>query len=309
MDMLIKTICFTGFDKTKKNELTDIANSNGFQVRSDVTKDLRYLCCGKNAGPSKVNKAKLNGALLLSEDEFLYMSSGNITPVASSPSALVTQGKSSTSTSTAIEPGSPSISIHDDNEFLDFLWSSIDSGQIISIVYHGGSRCGEAREIIPLSLTKNFVLRAVDLSYSNREVKSFSLGKIEIDGFDRFYPPTNSRSSNPKKKQYQLGLYKSISDVHNAFNDTLIGMGWHVATYTNDDNECIRLDICDFFKNGKPRKTPVVTLYFEQENKTRPFVCKCREIELATTYNSLDNAAEIFMTLAYAISSDDDEGA
>ncbi|MFS7242290.1 BRCT domain-containing protein [Serratia proteamaculans] len=306
MDMLIKTICFTGFDKTKKNELTGIANSTGFQVKSDVTKDLRYLCCGANAGPSKINKAKLNGALLLSEGEFLYMSSGSLASVASSQSALVTQ--TNPSTSTTLKPDSSPISIHAEHEFLDFLWSSIDSGESISIVYHGGSRCGEVREIIPLSLAKNFVLRAVDLSYSNREVKSFSLGKIEIDGFDRFYPPANSSSSKPKKKQYQLGLYKSISDVHLAFKDTLMGMGWHVATYANDNNECVRLDVCDFFKNGKPRKTPVVTLYFEQENKTRPFVCKCREIELATTYNSLDNAAEMFMTLAYEISSDD-EGA
>ncbi|RLM12848.1 BRCT domain-containing protein [Gibbsiella quercinecans] len=298
MDVHQKTICFTGFEKNKKNELTSIAGSHNYFVKSAVTKDLDYLCCGENAGPSKISKARQNGTILLSENEFIAMIS-NPTPLDSLGSNNF--GKSQTD---APEPASekPNITIYDDNEFLDYLWTTIEKGITISIIYHGGSRSGERRDIVPLSMTDNFVLRAVDLSSPGRDVKSFSLGSIEIDGIARFIPPNEKKSSKPQKKQYQLGIYKKISDVYEAYKDTLLGMSWYVATYSNDDNEIYRLDICDFFKNGKPRKTPIVTLYFESGNETRPFVCKCREGSFVSTYRHLDHAAEIFISLAYEIS-------
>ena len=56
----MKTICFTGFGKKEKNELMEIAEKRGFIVKGDVIKGLCYLCCGENAGPSKISKAKQN---------------------------------------------------------------------------------------------------------------------------------------------------------------------------------------------------------------------------------------------------------
>ncbi|WP_024911009.1 BRCT domain-containing protein [Chania multitudinisentens] len=296
MEVCQKTICFTGFDKVKKNELIDIAKLNGFIVRADITKDLNYLCCGNNAGPSKINKAKNNNSILLTCDSFYELLSKK-----SSCSAV----EPFDSEAYSAEEKRP-ISIYDENDFLDYLWSAIDKGSKISITYHGGSREGERRSIVPLSLMENFVLRAVDLSSPGREVKSFSIGKIEIDGIENFTPPVMNGHSKPKKKKYRLGIYKNIEDVSLAFRDTLVGMGWHVATYEDEYGECIRLDVCDFFKNGKPRKTPVATLYFSPENKIRPFVCKSRDMESATTYSNLDNAAEMFLSLAYAESIDDE---
>ncbi|HFW3714471.1 TPA: BRCT domain-containing protein [Salmonella enterica subsp. enterica serovar 6,7:y:-] len=55
----MKTICFTGFDKTKKSELIQIAKNRGFVIKNDVTTGLSYLCCGENAGPKKLVKLKL----------------------------------------------------------------------------------------------------------------------------------------------------------------------------------------------------------------------------------------------------------
>ncbi|WP_219552981.1 hypothetical protein [Klebsiella pneumoniae] len=104
-----------------------------------------------------------------------------------------------------------------------------------------------------------------------------------------------------------MGMYKNIADVHAAFVDTLQGMGWHVATYMDDSGLGSRLDVCDFFKNGKPRKTPVVSLSYQPENLTRPFVCRCRDIEFVSTYAHLDSAAEMFISLAYAGSEDESE--
>ena len=278
----MKTICFTGFSKNKKNELVERATSLGYIVSKDVTKGLNFLCCGDNAGPSKINKAKQNNASLVSEENFLTFPPVEEFPAESAKETIV-----------------PTMTIYDESELLDLLWSAIDSNKTISIFYHGGSLDGVERSIIPLTLLDNFTLRAVDLSSSTHTVKSFSVEKIEIPGIKRLTLPENQRNKT-KKKQYSAGLYKHISDVHSAFNDTLVGMGWHVATYFDDSGLCERLDVCDYFKNGKPRKSPVVSLSYQPENKTRPYVCRCRDIEFTSTYAHLDNAAEMFISLAYS---------
>lgn len=279
----MKTICFTGFNKNKKSELTNIALSRGYLVSKDVIKGLDYLCCGDNAGPSKINKAKLNNSILLSEVDFYK---------------LPTLGDTTDE--------SAQITIYDSNDLLDIIWTAIDKKNEISMFYHGGTSSGEERRIIPLTLLDNFTLRAVDLSSFGHPVKSFNVGKIEIPGVRRLDVPIQKRNNKTREK-FTHGLYKNISDVFLAFNDTLLGMGWHVATYNDDSGLCNRLDVCDFFKNGKPRKSPVVSLCYQPENLTRPFVCRCREIEFTSTYAHLDNAAEMFITLAYAGSVEEGE--
>lgn len=63
-------ICFTGFKSDDKKRLTAIAADNDLTVRSSVTEKLNILCCGYNAGPKKLDAARLKGILILNEDEF-----------------------------------------------------------------------------------------------------------------------------------------------------------------------------------------------------------------------------------------------
>ncbi|HGB3608669.1 TPA: BRCT domain-containing protein [Salmonella enterica subsp. enterica serovar Eastbourne] len=290
----MKTICFTGFDKTKKSELIQIAKNRGFVIKNDVTTGLSYLCCGENAGPKKISKAKAIGAVLISENSFRELDT-EVEPIS------VIDDVQSTIKLPIAENLSQKISVYDEHPLLDYLWSATDSGNRISIIYHGGSTPGIVRDIIPRSMNENFTLQAVDLNSNERVVKSFAIEKIEVQGLERLIIPDEL---NPRKNKHEIIsdiTFDSISDVHLALKDTLEGMGWYVATYEKN-GLCVRLDVCDYFKNGKPRKSPVVTLYFESENKTRPYVCKCREINLANTYSNLDHAASMFLTIAYEIS-------
>jgi NAD-dependent DNA ligase len=66
-------VCFTGFKAVEKAALLATAEASGFHVRPAVTKHLHILCCGSNAGPAKVRKARLQGVLVLSEGEFRTM--------------------------------------------------------------------------------------------------------------------------------------------------------------------------------------------------------------------------------------------
>jgi len=66
-------VCFTGFGVSKKKELIHIAAINNMKVVSSVTKKLDFLCGGDNAGPTKIEKAELQGVQFLTESQFLNL--------------------------------------------------------------------------------------------------------------------------------------------------------------------------------------------------------------------------------------------
>ncbi|PIJ42612.1 hypothetical protein BOM24_12270 [Tatumella sp. OPLPL6] len=46
------------------------SKKNGMVVRNSVTKQLQVLCCGYNAGPTKVMTARIQGVLVMDIDQF-----------------------------------------------------------------------------------------------------------------------------------------------------------------------------------------------------------------------------------------------
>ena len=66
-------ICFTGFKRDEKLKLELLAEKNGFKVRTAVSKNLDFLVCGANAGPSKIAQAFERGIPYFSEDDFMAM--------------------------------------------------------------------------------------------------------------------------------------------------------------------------------------------------------------------------------------------
>ena len=63
-------ICFTGFSVSEKKELTIFAEQNNFYIAKSITVNLNFLCCGKNAGPSKIKKADEQNVIILNKEEF-----------------------------------------------------------------------------------------------------------------------------------------------------------------------------------------------------------------------------------------------
>jgi len=70
---LLMDVCFTGFKKDSKEKLIQVANENSLNVRPSVTKNLSFLCCGYNAGPKKIEAARKQGVVVLSEAQFKGM--------------------------------------------------------------------------------------------------------------------------------------------------------------------------------------------------------------------------------------------
>lgn len=63
-------VCFTGFKSDDKKRLKDMAENSGMVVRSSVTRSLNFLCCGYNAGPKKIEKARAQNVITLNEEQF-----------------------------------------------------------------------------------------------------------------------------------------------------------------------------------------------------------------------------------------------
>jgi NAD-dependent DNA ligase len=63
-------ICFTGFLNTERDALETRARAANLKVVGSVTKHLRYLCTGEAPGETKLEKALIQGAVLLTVEEF-----------------------------------------------------------------------------------------------------------------------------------------------------------------------------------------------------------------------------------------------
>ncbi|MCK8043435.1 hypothetical protein MSG37_00925 [Shewanella sp. 1CM18E] len=65
-------ICFTGFNAVERNELETQAELVGLSVKKSVTKNLHILCIGENAGPSKIDKAREGGSVIIDKSQFVH---------------------------------------------------------------------------------------------------------------------------------------------------------------------------------------------------------------------------------------------
>jgi len=63
-------VCFTGFKSEDKKRLSEKAEASGMVVRRSVTRSLNFLCCGYNAGPKKIEKARAQNVIALNEEQF-----------------------------------------------------------------------------------------------------------------------------------------------------------------------------------------------------------------------------------------------
>jgi NAD-dependent DNA ligase len=77
-------VCFTGFGRSKKEELAELAEAKGFKVVKSVTKNLHFLCGDEDAGDKKVADAEAKGAQILSESEFRQLAETGELPASGS---------------------------------------------------------------------------------------------------------------------------------------------------------------------------------------------------------------------------------
>jgi hypothetical protein len=163
---------------------------------------------------------------------------------------------------------------------IDTLWLAIGTGELINIIYHGGSEPGAARMIMPLEM-KDGKIRGK--CYKTNQVKHFWLDKITLSDGDQ----TNYTGLH-KTPDYDLieGI-TTIQDILNHYQAELIRLGW-VIDYNTDF-----IGLYKQYKNGKRYKRAKLLIAAGNSDGTqRPWYHNGRR------YKYLSKAAAKFMALA-----------
>jgi hypothetical protein len=140
----------------------------------------------------------------------------------------------------------------------ELLRSAAATGEEVTLVYNAGSRPGQARKVLPVSVSEEALI-AVETS--SRVNKTYKLDRIACVELANGIRATNERVTNPPAGSTlpDLPNLKTLAEYVDLFRPELIRAGWHLY----EDGESF--GIATRFKNGKPKKTPSILIsYFDR---------------------------------------------
>ena len=182
---------------------------------------------------------------------------------------------------------------------------SIGTGEVIGIIYHGGSQPGTFREITPIQADDEKVRAHCHTSHV---VKVFLIEKIELRDIE---PTADDLSNRWDPRRTRHPKFITIDDAFAALRSDLEALGWHVTRDTDEEGE--RIDLREFFKNGKLRKNYSASLVYQSTAtrlvvneegeltreatgpRTRPWIVRSKQFKSAKTYADADKAIELFL--------------
>lgn len=160
----------------------------------------------------------------------------------------------------------------------EIIQVAISTGSVVSIIYNGGSHPGQSREIIPLSLTDgNLVAREP----TSRRTKTFKIQKIASVSLGSGEEAINLEVLPPAPIQKNPTFeFKTFEECASHLKEILKDSNFNIL----EDEKY--LAVTGFFKNGKPRKTPTVSLQFIDRSVETVFnieSCEFEEIKRVLT--------------------------
>ncbi len=183
------------------------------------------------------------------------------------------------------------------------LNTAIESGEVLTIIYYGGSNPGKPREISPIKIQGDKVSAR---SLATNEVKSFSISKIAIQEKGEIY------GANPSTVgQKSFTTFDNLQIFFQMYKDKFETLGWYVKTESD-----LSISLYSFFKNGNIKKYPDLKILFEEFSneieydidkddfvitnkvkKQKPWsvIAKGKHTK---TFMKLNNAIETFITFA-----------
>jgi DNA polymerase III subunit epsilon len=280
-------VAFTGEMSISRAEWQSRAQAAGLQVKGSVSSKTDFLVVPfGETGSSKSRKARELGVTVVTEQRFKRMID-----------AL--SGESGLAQVPAATPGTNTSEPSRSEDTVRILRDAVDTGEILSVAYHGGSRPGALREIAPIRIEEDLV---VAHCYDSGKVKAFRVSQIQV--FRNGKPIT---AFVPQEGNSRISAFQDLSDVIAENRHELLALGWDVYADRED------ISLYRKFKNGKRRKHPDVRIqfietteewYFDPEmecrsevrKRARPWVISLRDG--GTAFSRLDRAVERFMSEA-----------
>ena len=165
-------------------------------------------------------------------------------------------------------------------ELIEKLQEAIKTGEILSVIYHGGSQPGSVRQLSPIKVTSRDV-RAREVS--SGAVKTFLVEKMELES-----STSSIRQYDPDAKSNNI----EPASIKEAFQDQvekLKGLDWHVELEQN------AISLHRYFKNGKVRKGADTGITKYDDNPSRPFYVYGPSLASARTFGKLSSAINLFI--------------
>jgi len=278
------TVVFTGEMSLSRTEWTDRAQAAGLRVTGSVSRKTDFLVVPfGETGSTKSRKARGLGVRVVSEQRFRRML-GAVENNGGSKNDPFPQSKDTQ----YIAP--------ETSETEAILREAIETGEVLTIAYHGGSKPGSKREIAPICIEDDLVRARC---YSSGKVKDFRIEQIQVFENDLLISRWN-----PEEVGKRIRTYEDLSGVLEDKAGELTSMGWYV-TGEEDGIFLFRR-----FKNGRLLKRPDVSIqyvetidegYFdpgmnyhaEIRKRARPWIISLRQG--GTAFGRLDRAVERFM--------------
>jgi hypothetical protein len=134
------------------------------------------------------------------------------------------------------------------------LSNAVSTGELVSIIYHGGSQPGTIREIRAIKVSQTAVWAYDDTVKHDgtEQAKQFLLSKIEI--------PSKNAGAIPTYDPNAITIEDShtIREIFEPKIDQFQAMGWYVELSENE------IALHYYFKNGKVRKAAAIVLRFDE---------------------------------------------
>ena len=193
---------------------------------------------------------------------------------------------------------------------VELLARSIRAGEAVTITYNGGSRPGQPRKILPLSVSTEELIAVEAGSYTNKHYKLNRIALVELSKGER---AVNAEAAPLLVSD--IPTLGTLSEYIERFGPELRAAGWHISQSETS------FAIGTYFKNGKPRKTPSVSIqYFdpsietafdldsgllaevrkEPSGRERPWRVDCWRFREGKTFAQLHRAFELFIQEARA---------
>jgi len=170
------------------------------------------------------------------------------------------------------------------------LREAMETGEVLEIVYHGGSKPGSKRRISPRSLSEDGTrLRAYCIE--SEALKTFATAKIQIGGECAPQP------TEVILEQALAGV-TSFQEALEPFVEWFEICGWYIDPYAD------AMTLHRYFKNGNPHKAHDVVICYVEENSHRPWHVNSIYPNTAKTFSRLDKAVLAFLALAEKLAPD-----
>jgi len=192
----------------------------------------------------------------------------------------------------------------------EMLNRMITTSEVITITYNGGSRPGQPRKVLPISLSVEELIAVEPGSHIKKHYKLKQIALVESS--------SGERAINTEVKSLAVSdipNFETLSEYVARFESELRAAGWHIFTSETS------FAIGTYFKNGKPRKTPSVAIQYcdrsflmvmdldtgrvapvEQEltGRERPWRVDSWRFKEAKTFTELPHAFKLFIQEAQA---------